>query len=86
MKPKDIFGLVIRLLGIYFFYLAAIGLPNIWRFLFMPGRISWRLLFDSLFVVAWQAAIAWWLVRGAPPISQWAYPSEKDDKGPSRLS
>jgi hypothetical protein len=79
MKAKDIFGLVIRLLGVYFFYLAAIGLPSIWRWLLMPGRISWSVVFDNLFIVTWEAALAWWLVKGAPPVMQWAYPEEKKE-------
>jgi hypothetical protein len=75
---REIFGLVLRLLGVYFFYLAAIGVPSIWRWLLMPGRISWSVVFDNLFVVAWQGAVAWWLVKGAPPVSRWAY-SKSDE-------
>ena len=74
---REIFGLVIRLLGIYFFYLAAIGLPSIWRWLLMHGPISWGIVFDNFLVVAWQGALAWWLVKGAPPVMNWAYPDKE---------
>jgi len=73
---KEILGLVIRLLGVLFFYRAAEGVPLIWRVLSMGFRHNWSMLFDSIFMVAWQAALAWWLVRGAPPLMKWAYPTE----------
>jgi hypothetical protein len=81
MKAREIcaaiFGFIIRILGVYFFYMAAINAPQVWRIITMPGRIVWSLAFDSLFLVAWQAVVAWWLVRGAPPVEDLAYPNSK---------
>ena len=76
MKPRDIFGLVIRLLGVLFFYRAAERVPLVWSVLSMGLRhFAWAMFFDSLFMVIWQLAVAWWLVKGAPPVMKWAYPN-----------
>ena len=77
---KEILGLVIRLLGVLFLYRAAEGVPLIWRILSMGFRHNWSMLFDSIFMVAWQAALAWWLVKGAPPVMTWAYPDKEGVK------
>ena len=76
MKAKDIFGLVIRLLGVLFLYRAAEAVPTIWRVISIGFHHNWSMIFDSFFMVAWQAAVAWWLLRGAPPVMAWAYPDQ----------
>ncbi len=65
MKAPEIFGLAIRLLGLSFAYRAL------------------DLLVQGLFVNAWSLGytalnflVAWWLLRGAPPIERIAYPAK----------
>jgi hypothetical protein len=75
MKVRDIFGLVIRLLGVLFLYRAAENMPMLWRVFTMGYRhFAWSLFFDSLFIVAWPLVVAVWLLKGAPPAMKWAYP------------
>jgi hypothetical protein len=77
MKPKDILGLVVRLLGVLFLYRAVEAVPMVWRVVSMGSRaFNWSLFFDSILIVAWQGAVAWWLIKGAPPVMNWAYPVE----------
>jgi hypothetical protein len=74
---REIFGLVIRLLGVVFLYRAVEAVPALWNWLSIGFRHNWANIFYSLFIIAWQAAVAWWLLKGAPPIMEWAYPEEK---------
>ena len=77
MKPKDIFGLIVRLVGLIFVYEAAEKLPLAMTAIF-PGfkTISWIGFLSALFMVGWPLAVAYWLLRGAQPISRLAYPDD----------
>lgn len=77
MKPKDIFGLIVRLLGLIFVYEAAEKVPLAISAIF-PGfkTISWIGFLSALFMVGWPLVVAYWLFRGAPPISRIAYPED----------
>jgi hypothetical protein len=63
MKPKDIFNLAIRLLGLVFVYLGFTAVPVVF---FDKGR--------SLLFVACYFAVAWWLIGGAGLLMRRAYP------------
>ena len=52
MKPKDIFNLVVRLLGLLFLYHAFINLPTA-----LSGA-----LYSWVFVLCFMA-VAWWLLN-----------------------
>jgi hypothetical protein len=74
MKTKDIFSLAIRLLGLFFIYLAARSVPVIWN-------SSGQALISAVLVVGVFTAVAWWLLGGAPLLMQRAYPdTAKDEK------
>jgi len=73
MKPKDIFSLAIRLVGLFFVYLAARNVPVIWN-------SSGTAFFSTILVVAFFLAVAWWLLGGAPLLMQRAYPEETKDE------
>jgi hypothetical protein len=77
MKPKDIFGLIVRLVGVIFLYESAEKVPLALSYIF-PGFRSFSgpgILSASL-MVCWPLAVAYWLLRGAPPISRLAYPDD----------
>ncbi len=71
MNPKDIFGLAVRLLGLYFFYLAIASLPMI--FSGHSSGLSNRVILN----VALLIGFAWWMLGGAPLLVQRAYPTER---------
>ena len=67
MKPKDIFRLAIRLLGLFFIYLTARSIP-------VTLNSSGAGILAAILVVAFFAAVAWWLLGGASLLMQRAYP------------
>ena len=77
MKPRDIFGLIIRLVGVIFIYEGAEKVPLALSAIF-PGfkTVSGIGFLSALFMVGWPLAVAYWLLRGAPPVSRLAYPDE----------
>jgi hypothetical protein len=77
MKPKDIFGLIVRLVGLIFLYESAEKVPLAFTAIF-PGfkTISGIGFLSALFMVGWPLAVGYWMLRGAPPISRLAYPDE----------
>lgn len=77
MKPRDIFGLIVRLVGLVFLYEAVEKLPLAISAIF-PGfrTISGLGFLSAVFMVGWPLAVAYWMLRGAPPISRLAYPDE----------
>jgi hypothetical protein len=75
MKAKDIFGLLVRLVGIVFVYNGLVNVP------LSISAISARFgqgLFTLLMTVIWPLLLALWMFRGAPPISRIAYPNDGD--------
>ena len=65
MKPKDVFQLAVRLLGLLFLYHGVQSLPMV-----MNG--PWLVLVYLLL----QFGMAWWLIGGAKLLVQHAYPDE----------
>ena len=76
MKPRDIFGLILRLMGLIFIYNGLDKVPLAISSL----RASFGMgLYTTLMIVVWPLLIAFWLFRGAPPISRMAYPRDRQD-------
>jgi hypothetical protein len=77
MRPKQIFELIVRLVGLIFLYEAAEKVPLALTAIF-PGfkSISGIGFLSALFMVGWPLVVAYWMFRGAPPISRLAYPDE----------
>ncbi len=71
MKPKDIFKLAIRLVGLVFLYHGLSALPTIIPFIFTD---LFRNYMFALVMSVWQLAMAWWLLGGAPLLLRRAYP------------
>ncbi|MDB6038411.1 MAG: hypothetical protein JWM99_2252 [Verrucomicrobiales bacterium] len=69
MKPKDIFGLAVRLLGLWFTYSGITNLPRVFA-----GFT------DLLFVIG-TFAVAWWLIGGATLLVSHAYPDPTEESG-----
>jgi hypothetical protein len=75
MKTKDIFGLIVRLLGLVFVYNGLVNVPL--SVSTLASRFSTG-LYTTFMTVIWPLAVAFWMLRGAPPISRIAYPSEQE--------
>jgi len=75
MKPKDIFCLVVRLLGLVFLYQGLSAVPLvIASFCPVFPHFVFRNLFPGFIMVAWPLVVAYWLLRGAPMATRLAYP------------
>jgi hypothetical protein len=79
MTSKDIFSVVIRIVGLCFLYQGLAFVPvAITRFcpIFpIPLRyLDFRSLLPSLFQIGWPLTVAWWMLRGAPWLMRLAYP------------
>ena len=81
MKPKDIFNLIVRLLGIVFLYQALAKVPFAFQAFFAGfPHLSWPGPFSALVMVGWPLLVGYWLLRGAPPVVRIAYPDESQSK------
>lgn len=74
MKSREIFGLVLRLLGLFFVYLAIRSITVF----FMAGT-------EELFMVTILSAglyvgVGWWMLGGAPLLMDRAYPPDEKDE------
>jgi hypothetical protein len=75
MNPKEILQLGIRLLGLVFLYHGLHALPTaILQFWTAVVNGSLGGIVPVLVLVAWPFAVAFWLLRGGPPIMQISYP------------
>jgi hypothetical protein len=74
MNTKDIFNLIVRLVGLFFIYLAAREVPM--AFGIAPGQ----LFFPVILTVAFYVGVGWWLVGGAPLLAKRAYPETSDQQ------
>jgi len=74
MKAKDMFNLTVRLLGLFFIYLAARQVPVIF------ARPSGQVLLPVILTVAFYVGVAWWLLGGAPLLMKRAYPEAGSQK------
>ncbi len=63
MKPRDIFGLAVRLLGLFFLYLGLRAvLPVLdWEAVENAGKSD---IINALLPIAFNLLIAWWLLGG----------------------
>ena len=74
MKARDIFGLAVRLLGLYFLYL---GLRSVTSMLDL-GAIETATksdIINALLPIVFNLAVAWWLLGGGVLVRR-AYPAE----------
>jgi len=90
MTTKDIFSVVIRIVGLGFLYQGLAFVPvAITRFcpIFpIPFRyLDFRSLLPSLFQIGWPLTVAWWMLRGAPWLMRLAYP-QSENKTPAETS
>lgn len=74
MKAHDIFGLVVRIIGVVFLYQGLSSLPNAINSI-CPAFPSFlpRNIFPSLLLVGWPLLIGYWFIRGAPFLMRVAY-------------
>jgi len=84
MKPKDIFGLIVRLVGLYFLYKATAVFGNMVEVVIQAGLVettarlpktsigpSFPVSISSIFL---NLLAAIWFFKGVPPFMGWAYP------------
>jgi hypothetical protein len=76
VKPKDIFGLIVRLCGLVFIYNAAEKVPLACSIFFTALKTHGTGLFTAFIMVTWPLLVGVWMLRGAPPVSRVAYPEE----------
>ena len=70
MKPKDIFGLAVRGVGLLFLYRGLSMLPTL-----IPTAFGGpATFFMAILMFGWPLLLAYWLLRGAPLIMRIAYP------------
>jgi len=77
MKPKDIFGLLIRFFGLVCVYQGLDKVPSAWVTLYDQFP-HWRFgtVLAWLLMIGWPLAIGAWLLRGAPLLMRLAYGEE----------
>lgn len=83
MRAKDIFGLIVRLTGMWFLYQSLSGVPTVISSIFpvFPHFYA-RNIVPSLLYVGWPLLLAYWFLRGAPPLMRLAYPEESSTPSP----
>ena len=86
MKPIDIFGLAVRLLGLFFLYL---GLRTVTSLLDLGAveNASKNDLINAILPIVFNLAVAWWLLGGGWLVRR-AYPETPkiSDRFPSQPS
>jgi hypothetical protein len=73
---KGIFQLAIRLAGLIFLYHGLMSLPTIIE-LFLTKNFKSDVL--GLIVFLWPLVIAWWMIGGATPLANLAYPENSKE-------
>ena len=77
MKPRDIFGLMIRFFGLVCVYQGLDKVPSAWAGIYQQSpHLHFAVLFTYLLMVVWPLAVGIWLVRGAPLLMRLAYGRE----------
>lgn len=76
MKPKSLFELAVKILGLVFVYHGLNSAPNSLGLVWDALKSFYPLPFlvTSLFV-AWPFLVAYWLLRGAPLLVNLAFPT-----------
>ena len=72
MKPRDIFGLAVRLLGLFFLYLGLRAVPPILDFGAIETADKSDII-NAILPMVFNLVIAWWLIGGGLLIRR-AYP------------
>ncbi len=81
MTAKDIFGLAIRIIGLFFLYQGLGAIPTaVANFCPVFPYFNFRTLLPSAVMVGWPLLVAWYLVRGAPWLMRLAYSGEQKQK------
>jgi hypothetical protein len=76
MKPKDIFGLLIRAIGLLFIYQGLASLPVAVGNFCGVFILTFRVLFSNGVMVCWPLIVGFLLIQAAPWLIRWAYPAE----------
>ncbi len=78
---KELFGLVLRIIGLALIYQGLTAVPNAITSL-CPGltHFYWRNLFPAVLIVGWPLLVGYWLLRGAPHLMEAAY-GRKEEEG-----
>ena len=74
MKPRDIFKLAVRILGLIFLYRGLFLVPNLLEGIF-GNRAN---PFEFFLMVGWPLAVACLLLRLAPQITEMFYPKSEE--------
>ena len=79
MKSKEIFNVAVRIIGLFFLYQGLASVPTAFASICpVFPHFVFRNLLPSLIMVGWPLLLAQWLVRGAPWLMRWAYPTERE--------
>jgi hypothetical protein len=74
MKAKDIFCLIIRLVGLIFLYQGLAAFPQATLVFWNGLPHQWfRYSYSAIMMVGWPLAVGIWMVRGAPWLVRLAY-------------
>jgi hypothetical protein len=78
MKPKDIFAIAVRMIGLIFLYQGLSAVPSaLANICPIFPHIFWRNVWPASVLVGWPLLLAWWLVRGAPWLMKLAFPEDQ---------
>jgi hypothetical protein len=81
MRAKEIFGLIVRLTGLWFLYQGLSGVPTAIAGIFpVFPHFYVRNIVPSLLLVGWPTILGYWFLRGAPPLIRLAYPMESETR------
>ena len=72
MKPRDIFGLAVRLLGLFFLYLGLRAIPPMLDFWAIETADKSEII-NAILPMIFNLVVAWWLIGGGLLIHR-AYP------------
>ena len=73
MKPRDIFKLAVRILGLIFLYRGLSFFPTLFTGIFGSTQNA----FAMILMCAWPLLVAYWLLRFAAGITQFFYPESE---------
>jgi hypothetical protein len=82
MKAKDIFGLLIRAVGLLFLYQGLSSIPVAVGNFCSVFILTFRVLFSNCVMVCWPLVVGFILIQGAPLLTRWAYPAENSTRPP----
>ncbi len=84
MKPRDIFSIAVRMIGLVFLYQGLSSVPTaVANICPVFPHFYFRALWPASFLVGWPLVMAWWLVRGAPWLMRLAFESEDRTAAPN---